>query len=75
MSSMMQCLGRHPAVSRQQRRPRQHALRRVWRRLKCWHERARQRRQLAGLSDRALRDMAVSRVDALREAEKPFWRE
>jgi uncharacterized protein YjiS (DUF1127 family) len=39
-----------------------------------WIERARQRRCLAGLSDRSLKDIGISRCDALREARKPFWR-
>lgn len=42
--------------------------------LVLWHDRARQRRQLAAFDDRALRDMGVTRLDALREYEKPFWR-
>ena len=66
-----ECLERRLATSPQQR----HKLHRVWRKLKCWRERTRQRQVLAGLSDRELKDIAVSRVDALREAEKPFWRE
>ena len=40
----------------------------------AWMERSRQRRTLANLSDYMLRDIGVSRVDAWREAEKPFWR-
>ena len=39
-----------------------------------WIERARQRRALAGLTDHELRDIGITRVDAAREAEKPFWR-
>lgn len=38
------------------------------------YERAEQRRALAELEDRMLRDVGLSRGDALREAEKPFWR-
>jgi uncharacterized protein YjiS (DUF1127 family) len=40
-----------------------------------WIERERQRRRLAGLSDRSLKDIGISRYDALHEARKPFWRE
>jgi uncharacterized protein YjiS (DUF1127 family) len=40
-----------------------------------WHARARQRRHLAGLSLGELKDIGVSRADALNEAEKPFWQE
>lgn len=42
-----------------------------------WVERRRQRRQLgelAVLNDHLLKDIGVSREDALREAAKPFWR-
>jgi uncharacterized protein YjiS (DUF1127 family) len=42
--------------------------------LSVWIERARQRRHLADLSDRSLKDIGISRCDALREASKPFWR-
>jgi uncharacterized protein YjiS (DUF1127 family) len=38
-----------------------------------WQERSRQRRQLAGLSDRDLRDFGASRADAIHEAGKRFW--
>ena len=39
-----------------------------------WSERLRQRRQLLNLSDQMLSDIGVSRVDAFKECEKPFWR-
>jgi uncharacterized protein YjiS (DUF1127 family) len=41
--------------------------------LGLWLSRARQRRALAVLDDRLLRDVAVSRTDAAQEADKPFW--
>ncbi len=34
---------------------------------------AKQRRELAGLSDRMLKDIGVSRVQAAEEYHKPFW--
>jgi uncharacterized protein YjiS (DUF1127 family) len=40
-----------------------------------WFRRMESRRELAALNDRALRDIGLTRVDALREADKPFWRE
>jgi uncharacterized protein YjiS (DUF1127 family) len=43
-------------------------------RLMVWHERARERRALLGLSDLQLRDIGISRADAGGEGEKPFWR-
>lgn len=42
-----------------------------------WIERRRQRRrlrELADLNDYLLRDIGVSRSEALRESAKPFWR-
>jgi uncharacterized protein YjiS (DUF1127 family) len=39
-----------------------------------WQERARSRHQLARLDARMLKDIGLSRLDALREADKPFWR-
>ena len=40
-----------------------------------WQELARQRRALAALSDDMLKDLGLSRADALREAGRPFWDE
>ena len=39
-----------------------------------WHERSRQRRALAQLSDHMLHDIGLSRGDVWAECEKPFWR-
>jgi uncharacterized protein YjiS (DUF1127 family) len=39
-----------------------------------WIERTRQRNALAGLNDHELRDIGITRVDAVSEAGKPFWR-
>ena len=36
-------------------------------------ERRRERRMLLGLDERMLRDIGISRADALREGGKPFW--
>ena len=43
--------------------------------LKVWVHRSRQRRELTELlnDDHLLNDIGVSRLDALREAAKPFW--
>ena len=39
-----------------------------------WLYRARERRQLLGLSDAALKDFGANRVDAVGEGNKPLWR-
>ncbi len=41
--------------------------------LQVWQERAKQRRQLAALSDRMLRDIGVSASDVEGEIRKWFW--
>lgn len=38
-----------------------------------WHQLHRQRMELARLSDAALHDLGMSRVDVLQEVERPFW--
>jgi uncharacterized protein YjiS (DUF1127 family) len=43
--------------------------------LRLWRQRSEQRRELAALSDRTLRDIGITRLDAVREAQKPFWRD
>ena len=40
----------------------------------AWISITRQRRALADLDDRLLRDVGISRYDAAHEAGKPFWR-
>lgn len=47
----------------------------VMRVLKTWRERREQRREMARLSDRMLADIGLSRLEATREATKPFWQE
>jgi uncharacterized protein YjiS (DUF1127 family) len=39
-----------------------------------WLERGRQRRMLGQLNDHLLKDIGVSRSEAMHEAGKPFWR-
>ena len=42
-------------------------------RLATWQDRASQRHRLAGLDDRMLSDMGVSRGTIEQEIRKPFW--
>jgi uncharacterized protein YjiS (DUF1127 family) len=57
---------------------RQQSVSSSWlRTLELWIDRSRQRKQLgelAELNDYLLKDIGVSREEAMREAEKPFWR-
>jgi uncharacterized protein YjiS (DUF1127 family) len=48
-------------------------LRSVKARVARWYELHRQRRQLAKLSDDALKDLGLSRADVYRETEQHFW--
>ena len=41
--------------------------------LRLWFERSRERYQLALLTERDLHDLGLTRIDAQREARKPFW--
>jgi uncharacterized protein YjiS (DUF1127 family) len=38
-----------------------------------WQRRTRSRHELEGLSDATLRDIGITRCDAHREMNKPFW--
>jgi uncharacterized protein YjiS (DUF1127 family) len=46
----------------------------AWRMIARWIERARQRDALARLDDAMLRDIGITRAEAARECERPFWR-
>jgi uncharacterized protein YjiS (DUF1127 family) len=43
-------------------------------RIELWVERRQQRRALLELSDHVLKDIGISRSEALHEGGKPFWR-
>jgi uncharacterized protein YjiS (DUF1127 family) len=63
----------HPDVHRAGRATRPGAL---WRELlAAWLQRRRERYQLLQLSERELRDIGITRCDAVREAAKPLWRD
>jgi uncharacterized protein YjiS (DUF1127 family) len=42
--------------------------------LRRWEDAWRMRQHLSELDDRTLRDLGITRAEALREASKPFWR-
>ena len=48
-------------------------VRKIWATLKKWQEVSRQRRELSNLSDDLLKDIGLSKVDAEREVNRPFW--
>jgi len=49
------------------------ALRSMLSRLAEWRERHEQRKTLAAMNERMLKDVGISRSDAIRESSKPFW--
>jgi len=51
------------------------ALRRISATIGEWRRRARSRRDLMALDPSDLRDLRLTRADALREARKLFWKE
>ena len=59
-------------------RDRAGVLHHVWARMASeireWRRRSRDRRALAAMSDRSLRDIGLTRYDGDWEASKPFWR-
>jgi uncharacterized protein YjiS (DUF1127 family) len=58
----------------QGRRPLE-VMRAVGQQLSRWWQLYEQRRRLAALDDTALKDLGLSRADALQESERPFWDE
>jgi uncharacterized protein YjiS (DUF1127 family) len=42
--------------------------------LNTWRVRVRDRRALAPMSERSLKDIGITRYDVLNEIRKPFWR-
>ena len=50
------------------------AVRRFSAMIREWRIHARSRRELLALDDRMLKDIGITRIDAQREAAKPFWR-
>jgi uncharacterized protein YjiS (DUF1127 family) len=52
----------------------EHSLvRRLWTALATWQNRAMMRQHLLGMNEHMLKDIGLTRSDAQREANKPFW--
>ena len=45
----------------------------IFRMVVVWRDRAEKRRILGRMSDRQLKDIGATRIDAMREIRKPFW--
>jgi uncharacterized protein YjiS (DUF1127 family) len=68
-------LAAHPAAAR--RRPGLslgRALTALVSQLLLWQERSNERLRLREMDDHMLKDLGISRAQAYRESEKPFWR-
>lgn len=50
-----------------------HMINKVLTKIRAWREVSRQRRELRELSDNQLKDIGISRADAIREAHRAFW--
>lgn len=72
MTAPLLALPARPAV-RASARPASY-LRQALALFEVWRQRLSDRRALAQMDERALRDIGVTRCDALYEARKPFWR-
>ena len=72
MTAPSMALPAQPAV-RECKRPAPH-LRRALALFDIWRRRLRDRRALTLMDERSLRDLGLTRYDALYEARKPFWR-
>lgn len=48
-------------------------IKRSWDKVRMWREIARQRNQLRRFSEYLAKDIGISRADAEREADRPFW--
>lgn len=48
-------------------------VKRGWVKVRMWREISRQRNELRRLSESLAKDIGISRADAEREADRPFW--
>lgn len=73
MTAMSLLHARRPAGG-VRRRGRGHPLAHALAILREWHRRSRDRDHIAHFDERMLRDIGLTRADADRLANKPFWR-
>ncbi|MBT8765310.1 DUF1127 domain-containing protein [Pseudomonas boanensis] len=52
---------------------RDNLIERAWKQVKRWNQLARERYQLATLSDEMLKDIGLTHSDVMQESERPFW--
>ena len=74
MTAPSMALPAQPAVRECKQQPASH-LRQALALFDIWRQRLRDRRALALMDGRSLRDIGLTRCDALHEARKPFWQE
>jgi uncharacterized protein YjiS (DUF1127 family) len=72
--SALTSFDRMPQRRAEAHRGRRTSLDRILALFRLWQERARTRRELRELDERALSDIGLTRRDARWEAAKPFWR-
>jgi uncharacterized protein YjiS (DUF1127 family) len=70
VTSVVALRGEQTGPARSFRRALSSALDKIY----LWQERASQRAHLAALDDHLLKDLGISRAQAVQEAAKPFWR-
>ena len=74
MTAPTVALPAQPAVRECKQQPASH-LRQALALFDIWRQRLRDRRALALMDGRSLRDIGLTRCEALPEARKPFWQE
>lgn len=74
MSVALELRAHHAPVMRKSTAPANGFIARIRRTVRRWRDRSEERKALAQLTDRELRDFGMSHWEAVHEAAKPFWR-
>ena len=74
MTAPSMALPAQPAVRECKQQPASH-LRQALALFDIWRQRLRDRRALALMDERSLRDLGLTRFEGFYEVHKPFWRE